>query len=369
MYTRRAFLTSTAVVAATTVLVGCGRSSDDTDGRSAAHSAAPEPASNGKRRIGRSDIAISPLVLGGNVFGWTADRERSFEILDRFVEAGFETIDTADIYSGWVPGNRGGESETILGEWMRSRGNRERIILITKLGGEMDGHKGLSAANVQRAADASLKRLQTDYIDIYFSHFPDPQTPHEETLAAYQKLIDAGKVRVIGASNFDTDQVRQALDVSAANGLPRYEILQPRYNLYDRDSFEGPLRDLAIAEEIGVITYSSLAGGFLTGKYRTEADLSQSQRGGGIARYLNERGMRILDALEEVARRHNAAPADVALAWVIVREGVTAPIASATSVEQLDTLVRAPVLANALTAEDVELLNQASDNQGVGVRG
>ncbi len=360
MHTRRIFLTSTAA-AATSLLLGCGRSSDETKAApAAAASSAATPAAIAKRRIGRSDISISPLVLGGNVFGWTADKDRSFEILDRFVEAGFETIDTADVYSGWVEGNNGGESETILGEWMRSRGNRDRIILITKMGGEIGGHKGLSAANVQRAAEASLKRLQTDYIDVYFSHFPDPQTPHEETLAAYQKLIEAGKVRIIGASNFAADQLRQALDASAANKLPRYEILQPRYNLYDRDGFEGPVRDIAMAEELGVITYSSLASGFLTGKYRSEADLGQSRRGGGIKRYLDERGMRILDALDQVAARHNAAPADVALAWVIVSEGVTAPIASATSVEQLDTLVRAPTLASALTKEDLELLNQAS---------
>lgn len=360
MYTRRTFLTSTAVAAATTFLVGCGRSSEETTTPSAAAPASTPESSIGKRRVGRSDISISPLVLGGNVFGWTADKDRSFEILDRFVEAGFETIDTADVYSAWVPGNRGGESETIIGEWMRSRGNRDRVVVITKMGGELDGHKGLSAANVQRAAEASLKRLQTDYIDIYFSHFPDPDTPHEETLAAYQKLIEAGKVRIVGASNFSADQVRQALDASAANNLPRYEILQPRYNLYDRGDFDGPLRDLAQAEELGVITYSSLASGFLTGKYRSEADLSQSQRGGGVKRYLDERGMRILAALDEVAARHNAQPADVALAWVIVSEGVTAPIASATSVEQLDTLVRAPTLAQALSKEDIDLLNEAS---------
>ena len=361
MYTRRTFLTSTAVAALTTFLVGCSRSSNEEApaGATPASSSA-DPAPIGKRRVGRSDIFISPLVLGGNVFGWTADRDRSFEILDRFVDAGFETIDTADAYSSWVPGNRGGESETIIGEWMRSRGNRDRIILITKLGSEMDGHKGLSAANVQRAAEASLKRLQTDYIDIYFSHFPDPSVPHEETLAAYQKLIEAGKVRIIGASNFSAEQVRDALDASAQNDLPRYEILQPRYNLYDRDGFDGPLRELAKAEELGVITYSSLASGFLTGKYRSEADLSQSQRGGGIKRYLNERGLRILAALDEVAARHNAAPADVALAWVIVNDGITAAIASATSVEQLNELVRAPTLASKLTKEDIELLEQAS---------
>ena len=362
MYTRRTFLTSTALAAATSIVVGCGRSSNDAGGGGAVTSAATSTSTGpiGKRRVGLTDISISPLVLGGNVFGWTADRERSFEVLDRFVEAGFETIDTADVYSGWVPGNRGGESETILGEWMASRGNRDSIVLITKLGGEMDGHKGLSAANVQRAAEASLKRLQTDYIDIYFSHFPDSDTPHEETLAAYQQLIDAGKVRIIGASNFDANQVRAALDASAANDLPRYEILQPRYNLYDRDGFDGALRDLALTEELGVITYSSLASGFLTGKYRSEADLDQSPRGRGVARYLDERGLRILSALDEVAARRGAEPADVALAWVIAREGVTAPIASARNVEQLDTLVRAPTLASALTPEDIQLLDQAS---------
>lgn len=362
MYTRRTFLTSTAVAAVGTALIGCGNSSHDAASKGAS-SAAPVDSGTGvagKRRIGRSDIAISPLVLGGNVFGWTADRERSFAILDRFVEAGFETIDTADVYSSWAPGNNGGESETILGDWMRSRGNRKSIVLVTKLGGEMDGRKGLSADNVQRAAEASLRRLQTDYIDVYFSHFPDDQVPHEETLAAYQKLIEAGKVRIVGASNFSADQLRAALDASAANSLPRYEIIQPLYNMYDRNSFEGLLHELTRAEGLGVITYSSLASGFLSGKYRSEADLGQSPRGGGVARYLDERGLRILDALDEVSARHGAEPADIALAWIIAREGVTAPIASATSIEQLDTLRRAPTLASSLTADDLALLDQAS---------
>ncbi|HRQ65586.1 MAG TPA: aldo/keto reductase [Xanthomonadaceae bacterium] len=312
------------------------------------------------RPLGRSGIEIAPFVLGANVFGWTADRERSFEILDRFAAGGYQAIDTADVYSTWVEGNSGGESESIIGEWLESRGNRHALVLITKVGGRIDGQRGLSAAWIERAVENSLQRLRTDYIDVYFSHFPDPDTPHEETLTAYQRLIDAGKVRAIGASNFSTEQVRAALDASAAGGLPRYELLQPRYNLYDRSDFEGPMRDLAIAEELGVITYSGLASGFLSGKYRSEADLSISPRGGGIARYLDARGLRILDALDEVAARHRAQPAEVALAWIVVSKGVTAPISSATSVEQLDSLLQAPVIAQALTAEDIAMLDAAS---------
>ncbi|MCX7556188.1 aldo/keto reductase [Xanthomonadaceae bacterium JHOS43] len=318
----------------------------------------PETTFVSKRRIGRSDISIAPLVLGGNVFGWTADKARSFELLDRFLDAGLETIDTADIYSAWVPGNSGGESESIIGEWMQRRGNRDRIVVITKVGGEFDGNKGLSAAHIARSAEASLKRLQTDYIDVYFSHFFDAETPHEETLAAYDALIRAGKVRIIGASNFDAAQTRAALEASAANNLPRYELLQPRYNLYDRSDFEGPLRELAIAESLGVITYSSLASGFLTGKYRSESDLGQSPRGRGVARYLDERGLRILDALDAVAKLHDAAMAEVALAWVMAQPGITAPIASATSIEQLDSLARAVTLR--LTDDEVASLDAAS---------
>ena len=311
-----------------------------------------------KRPLGRTGLSISPLVFGGNVFGWTIDRKTSFEILDRFVGAGFETVDTADVYSIWKPGNQGGESETILGEWMRARGCRDRIVVITKVGMQMaPDRKGLSATWIERAVEDSLRRLQTDHIDLYLSHKYDPDAPHEETLAAYQKLIAAGKVRAIGASNFDAGQLRAALAVSA-KGLPRYEVLQPEYNLYDRQGYDGALRDLALAEGLGVITYYSLARGFLSGKYRSEADLGQSPRGGGVKAYLNERGFRILQALDETATRHGAKPAEVALAWLMARPGVTAPIASATSLDQLDSLIRAASLP--LTAEDMAALEGAS---------
>jgi len=312
-----------------------------------------------KRPLGQTGLSISPLVFGGNVFGWTADKQTSFNLLDRFVEAGFETVDTADVYSNWHPGNVGGESETIIGEWMHSRGCRDRMTLITKVGMQMaPDRKGLSAAWIARAVEDSLRRLQTDHIDVYLSHKPDPEATHEETLGAYQKLMAAGKVRAIGASNYDAGQLRAALDVAAALGLPRYEVLQPEYNLYDRNTFDGLLRDLAMAEGIGVITYFSLARGFLSGKYQSEADLGQSPRGSGIKAYLNERGFRILEALKGVAARHGAKPAEVALAWLMARPGVTAPIASATRLDQLESLIRAASLE--LTSEDLAALGLAS---------
>lgn len=311
-----------------------------------------------QRQLGNSDISISPLVFGGNVFGWTADRQRSFDLLDRFVDAGFETIDTADMYSNWVPGNSGGESESIIGEWMKSRGNRNRIVVITKVGMEMSpGKKGLAPAYIQRAVDDSLKRLRADHIDVYFSHVFDETVPVEETLGAYQRLIEAGKIRTIGASNHDADQLRTALD-AATGGLPRYEVLQPLYNLYDRSEFDGPLADLAAAGNIGVITYFSLASGFLSGKYRSEADLGKSTRGGRVSSYLNPRGLRILDALDAVAARHNATPAQVALAWLMARPGVTAPIASATSADQIHSLIRSASLE--LEPADIDRLDDAS---------
>lgn len=305
-----------------------------------------------KRRLGRTELDIAPLVLGGNVFGWTADEKTSFDLLDRFVEAGFDTIDTADSYSRWVPGNSGGESETIIGKWMKSRGNRESVTVITKVGSDMgQGKKDLSAPYIEKAVDASLKRLQTDCVDLYLSHWPDPATPYEETLGAYRKLLDKGKVRFIGASNLDAAQLRAALDVASARGLPRYDVLQPEYNLYDRSGFEGPLRDLCMKEEIGVITYFSLAKGFLSGKYRSEADLGKSPRGGDVKAYLNERGRRVLAALDAVARRHGARPAEVALAWIMAQPGVTAPIASATSAAQMESLIRSASLE--LTSDDL----------------
>lgn len=312
-----------------------------------------------KRRLGRTDLSIAPLVLGGNVFGWTADEKTSFDLLDRFVGAGLNAVDTADAYSRWVPGHKGGESETIIGKWMKDRGNRDKVVVVTKVGSDMgQGHKDLSAAYIEKAVDASLKRLQTEVIDLYLSHWPDPATPYEETLGAYEKLLAKGKVRHVGCSNLDAGQLRAALDVASLRSLPRYEVLQPEYNLYDRSSFDGPLRDLCVAEDIGVITYFSLAKGFLSGKYRTEEDLGQSERGEDVGSYLNARGMRILAALDAVSSRHSAKQAEVALAWVIARPGVTAPIASATKPDQMDSLIRAVSLK--LTADDMAELDKAS---------
>lgn len=312
-----------------------------------------------KRRLGRTDLDIAPLVLGGNVFGWTADEKTSFDILDRFVDAGLNAIDTADSYSRWVAGNKGGESETIIGKWMKSRKNRDRVVVITKVGSDMgQGKTDLSAGYIARAVEASLRRLQVDAIDLYLSHWPDDTVPYDETLGAYDKLLSAGKVRNIGCSNLDAGQLEASLKVASQKKLPRYEVLQPEYNLYDRAFFDGPLRDLCVREEIGVITYFALARGFLSGKYRSEADLSKSPRGGGIGKYLDARGKSILAALDAVAARHDASQAEVALAWIIARPGVTAPIASATSVEQTDSLVRAARLQ--LTAADIEELDQAS---------
>jgi aryl-alcohol dehydrogenase-like predicted oxidoreductase len=313
-----------------------------------------------KRTLGRTGLQIAPLVLGGNVFGWTADEKTSFGLLDAFVDAGLNAVDTADTYSTWVKGNQGGESETIIGTWFKCNpGNRGKVVLITKVGSEFSPEKkGLSERWITQAAEDSLRRLQTDCIDLYLSHRPDPHTPYEETLRAYEKLLQAGKIRAVGASNLDATQLAESLEVARAHHLPRYDVLQPEYNLYSRASFDGALRDLTIREEIGVIVYYSLASGFLTGKYRSKDDLGKSPRGQGIAKYLNERGMRILAALDQVAQSLDARPAEVALAWLIARAGVTAPIASATSRSQLDSLVRATQLT--LSAEQVALLDKAS---------
>jgi aryl-alcohol dehydrogenase-like predicted oxidoreductase len=314
------------------------------------------------RPLGRTGFSIAPLVLGTNVFGWTVDEPTSFSILDAFVDYGFDAIDTADSYSRWVPGNSGGESETIIGRWLaRSPSRRDRVHLLTKVGSGMPGTNGkktLARQWILREVEDSLRRLQVDTIDLYQSHWPDPDTPHEETLAAYDELLRSGKVRAIGASNFSAEQLADALRVADEKGLPRYATLQPAYNLYDRASYEGALRDLAIREGLGVITYYGLASGFLTGKYRSRDDLSRSARGASVEKYLDARGMRILAALDEVGGRRSAQPAEVALAWLIQREGVTAPIASATSREQLASLVHAAELQ--LTAEDVATLDRAS---------
>lgn len=311
------------------------------------------------RRLGRTGLEIAPLVLGGNVFGWTADEATSFDVLDAFVDAGFNTVDTADSYSRWVPGNAGGESEAIIGRWMKARGNRDRVVVLTKVGSDMgSGKKDLGAGYIARAVEDSLRRLQTDVIDLYQAHWHVPDVPFEETLGAFQRLLDAGKVRAIGTSNHDAGQLRASLDVAAAAGLHRYDTLQPEYNLYDRAGFDGPLRDLCMAEDIGVVTYFSLASGFLTGKYRRPADLAGSPRAGGAKKYLNERGLRILAALDAVAARHEATPGAVALAWIIQRPGVTAPIASATGVQQVAGLAQAARLS--LAPGDVAELDAAS---------
>jgi len=312
------------------------------------------------RTLGQSDLQLAPLVLGGNVFGWTADQATSFSILDAFVDGGGNTIDTADGYSVWVPGHVGGESETIIGQWLKQRGRRDDVIIATKVGWEVDAdHKGLKKDYIQRAVEGSLRRLNTDYIDLYQSHKDDPTTPVEETLGAYAELVQAGKVRVIGASNFSAARLRESLEASAKHGLPRYESLQPLYNLYDRAEFEHDLLPLVREQNIGVIPYYGLAAGFLTGKYRTEADLQKSARGGGVGqKYLNEKGLRILAVLDVVAARHQATPAQVALAWLLAQPGLTAPIASATSPEQVTELLGATELA--LSSEDLGQLSAAS---------
>jgi aryl-alcohol dehydrogenase-like predicted oxidoreductase len=311
------------------------------------------------RALGRTGLSVAPIVFGGNVFGWTADEKTSFDLLDRFFGAGFNTIDTADSYSRWVPGHQGGESEAIIGRWLKRGGtSREKAVIVTKVGSDMgQGKKDLSAKWIMQAVEDSLSRLQTDYIDLYLSHWPDPDTPYEETLGAYAKLQEQGKVRSIGCSNLDAGQLRDALEVSAAKGLPRYDVLQPEYNLHAREGFEGPLAELCVKEEIGVITYFSLGAGFLTGKYRSREDAEGGARGGRVSAYFDERGMRILAALDEVAVETNAAPASIALAWLMRKRGVTAPIASATSLSQLETMIAAGSLE--LSSDQMELLDEA----------
>jgi len=312
------------------------------------------------RSLGTTGLQIPPLVFGGNVFGWTVDEKQSFSLLDALLERGFTAIDTADVYSRWAEGNAGGESETIIGNWLAAHpGAREKITLFTKVGADMGepGKKGLSARWITQAVEASLRRLQTDYIDLYFSHWPDSEKGYDETLGAYESLLKAGKIRAIGASNLNAQQLTESLTVADGKGLPRYQVLQPEYNLYDRESFEGALQELTIRENIGVVTYYSLASGFLSGKYRSENDLSQSQRGQGIAKYLTPRGFALLDALDNVAAHHQVKPAEVALAWLMQQPGVTAPIASATKIAHIDSFTTA--VSVQLSADDVSLLNRA----------
>lgn len=311
------------------------------------------------RKLGNSSLEVAPLMLGGNVFGWTADEPTSFKILDAFVAAGLNFIDTADSYSTWAAGHTGGESETVMGNWLKRSGNRDKVIIATKVGSEIPGQgKGLSKAWILREAEESLKRLQTDYIDLYQSHRDDLSTPVEETLEAYAQLVNQGKVRAIGCSNFTTERTEQSLAASRQHGWPDYVSLQPQYNLCERANYENQLEPLAVKEHLGVIPYYGLASGFLSGKYRSEADLSKSPRGQAVKKYLNERGFRILNALDQVADKHKAAPAQVALAWLMARPSITAPIASATSVQQVDELIAATRLS--LDSASIELLNQAS---------
>src|SRR5262245_57827651 len=292
-----------------------------------------------KRQLGNSNLQIAPLMLGGNVFGWTADEPTSFRVLDAFIAAGLNFIDTADSYSTWVPGHAGGESETIIGNWFRRSGKRDQVVIATKVGSELPGQgKGLSRAWIMHEAEASLKRLQTDYIDLYQSHRDDTNTPVDETLEAYAQLVQQGKVRVVGCSNFTAERTEESLAASRKHSWPRYESLQPHYNLSQREAYETTLEPLALREKLGVVPYYSLASGFLTGKSRSEADLSKSPRGQAAKKYLNDRGLRILRALDQVAEKHRATPAQVALAWLMARPSITAPIASATSVDQLNEL-------------------------------
>jgi aryl-alcohol dehydrogenase-like predicted oxidoreductase len=312
-----------------------------------------------RRPLGRSGIDLPPLMFGGNVFGWTADTTTSFALLDALVDAGFNAIDTADVYSRWAPGHSGGESETVIGAWLAARGGRENVIIATKVGMDMgDGHVGLSRAWITRAVNDSLRRLQTDYIDLYQAHKDDEATPLEETLEAFASLIAAGKVRAIGASNYSAPRLREALDVSARLGVPRYESLQPHYNLVERAIYEDALEPLCAAEGLGVINYFALAAGFLTGKYRSEADLAKSPRGAGVAKYLDDRGKRILAALDAAAAKLQVTPGQIAIAWLIARPSITAPIASATSLEQLHDLLAAARLQ--LDAETIAALDRAS---------
>ena len=311
------------------------------------------------RKIGNSGIEVSPLAFGGNVFGWTVDEPRSFKILDAFVASGFNFIDTADTYSRWVPGNKGGESETIIGKWLKQSKNRKNVVIATKVGMEMGPNKkGLAKSYILRAVEDSLQRLQTDTIDLYQSHTDDPDTPLEETLEAYAQLIQQGKVRAIGASNYSAERLAQALQVSKQQGYPSYQSLQPLYNLCDRADYETKLDLLCRERGLGVITYFSLANGFLTGKYRSENDLPKSARGALVKKHLNDRGFQILQALDQVAKQYNSTPATVSLAWLIARPSITAPIASATNLEQLNDLMEAPKLE--LDHSAMELLNQAS---------
>ncbi len=313
-----------------------------------------------KRRLGNTDLDTAPVVFGGNVFGWTIDQQQSFELLDQFTGFGFNTIDTADVYSRWADGNKGGESETIIGNWMKARGNRDKTIIITKVGSDVgQGRKDLREGHILQAVDKSLKRLQTDYIDLYLTHWDDDTTPVEETLGAYQRLLEAGKVRWIGACNLSPERLNASLQAHKKDGLPHYEVFQPEYNLYARKGFEEGVGPICQNEGMGVITYYSLAKGFLSGKYRSDNDAGKSIRGKQATKYLDERGQKILKALDDLSAKHDVSQAAISLAWLIARPAVTAPIASATKPAHVDAFNEAVSLN--LDKTDLELLNKASE--------
>jgi aryl-alcohol dehydrogenase-like predicted oxidoreductase len=312
-----------------------------------------------KRQLGHTDLHIYPVVFGGNVFGWTLDEKHSFEILNGFANAGFNFIDTADVYSRWVPGNSGGESEIIIGKWMKEKKNRHEIILTTKVGSDMgDGKKGLKKNYILKAIEDSLKRLQTDYLDLYQTHYDDESAPVLETLEAYEQLVKDGKIHWIGTSNMSPERLNESLATSAEKGLPAYQTLQPHYNLYAREIYETQYEPIAVKNNLGVITYYSLQSGFLTGKYRSSADLTKSPRGGAMEKYFDKRGMKILETLDAVSAEYHTTPAAVALAWLIQQPSVTAPIVSATNLLQLDSIIQAPKLA--LRDDAMGFLNAAS---------
>ena len=311
-----------------------------------------------QRRLGPSSISIPPLVFGGNVLGWSADEPTSFKLLDRCVEAGLNAIDTADVYSRWVPGHQGGESETVIGRWLKKRGKRDDVLILTKVGMEMPGGKGLSPAWIRQSIDDSLKRLQTDYVDLYQSHKDDPSTPLADTLGTYGELIKSGKVRAIGASNYTAPRLEEAMETSRKNNLPAYVSLQPHYNLVERPLYEEALEAVCQRHKLGVIPYYSLASGFLTGKYRSSADFGKSPRGRGAGKYLEGKGPKVLAALDDVAKATKSTPAQVSLAWMMARPSITAPIASASKPEQMDDLVKATTLK--LSAAQIAALNAAS---------
>lgn len=311
------------------------------------------------KTLGNSTIEIAPLVFGTNVFGWTTDQKMTENLLDAFTDAGFNALDTADIYSKWVSGHEGGESEIAIGKWLKESGKRDKVILATKVGAEIsETKKGLSKKYIIQAAEDSLKRLQTDYIDLYQSHYDDLNTPIEETLEAYDTLIKAGKVRIIGASNFTPERLEASLKISAKNNLPSYQTFQPEYNLYDRQDFETNIKPITLKNNLSVISYFSLASGFLTGKYRDKTGLKDSKRGGFVEKYLNEKGFRILKALDEIASKHNSVPGTIALAWIINQSGITAPIVSATNPAQLAEILNATSIQ--LDTQDLALLDSAS---------